>query len=163
MFRPNWLWPIDFIGCQLLGKSFVGGWSIEEVLRTGAELKKRGYGVTYNLLTEDLRDEKKVNQSASAIRALLLAMNKKNSGNVAIKPTQCGLMISYDLFLKTAEDIVLHAKAQGVETEFDAERWEFIPDTAKAFSTLSAKFHLREFMRLCVQAHLRQIFSLMDK
>ncbi len=160
--RDRW-WPIDLIGCQMLGKSFVGGWSVEEVLRTGAELKQKGYGITYNLLTEDLRDEKKVNQSIGAIYRLLSLMTKENSGNIAIKPTQCGLMISYDIFLKRVESIVEYARMQGVETEFDAERWEFIPDTFRAFQYFASKLHYRSFVRLAVQEHLVDIFDLMDE
>lgn len=156
-------WPVNYIGCQLLGKSFVGGWSVEDVLRTGAELKKRGYGVTYNLLTEDLKDRRKVTKTLRAIQELIDSMDNSNRGNVAVKPTQLGIEISLELFADHAEHIVEHARMKGIEVEFDAERWEVLRAAFIVLGTLASEFHLAKFMRVCVPAHLRNIRALLTQ
>ncbi|MBI3420551.1 MAG: hypothetical protein HY006_00625 [Candidatus Sungbacteria bacterium] len=90
-------------------------------------------------------------------------MDKSNSGNVAIKSTLYGLFISRGLFHKTAEQIVECAMAHGIEVEFDAEMRSVIADTFKIFSEFARRFPHRNFVRQCVQAHLRDIFGLMDE
>jgi len=169
------LWrPLDTIGCQFLGRSFIGGESIEEVLRTGEDLKKKGYKITYNLLGEHLRDPEessmthrkgpgKVALTALTIKSLICAMNSGNKGNVSIKPTQCGLGTSAELFYETAGEIIDRAKEAGIEVEFDAESRRFIPDTFRIFSAFASKFHYKGFVRQTVQAHLADIFDLMDE
>lgn len=157
------LWrPVDTIGYHLVGPSFVGGRSIEEVLATGAEFKKRGYRVTYNLLGEHLLERWKIDHTAQTLMALIKAMDDTNKGNVSIKPTQCGLQISCGIFHKKAEEIIDRGKLAGIETEFDAEPFEFIPDTFRIFSEFASQFHYKGFVRQAVQAHLRRISPLMD-
>lgn len=158
----EFLWrPIDTIGCHLVGPSFVGGHSIEEVLATGAELKTRGYRVTYNLLGEHFREQEKVDLTVRALGDLVAAMDYSNRGNVSIKPTQCGLQISCGLFYNKAEEIIDCGKRAGIETELDAEQSEFIPDTFSFFSQFASQFCYRYFVRLAVQAGLRQVLFLM--
>lgn len=163
MARLNLWQPIDFIGCHLLGPSFVGGFSISEVLHTGAELKKRGYTCTYNLLGEHIKHQGTISKTVETILELMARMDKTNPGNVAIKPTQCGLEVSPQLFYENAEKIVRRAREVGVEIEFDAEADKYIEDSFRVFHDLASRFHYRGFMRQCVQAHLTDIFDLMDE
>lgn len=158
------LWrPIDLIGCHLIGPSFVGGFSISEALHTGAELKKRDYQRTYNLLGEHVSDRGIVEKTVATILELMARMDNTNVGNVAIKPTQCGLDVSPALFYKNAERIVKRAREVGIEIEFDAEAYQYIEDTFQVFHDLASRFHYRGFMRQCVQAHLQNLRELMGK
>lgn len=158
------LWkPVDIIGCHLVGPSFVGGHSIEEVLATGAELKTRGYRVTYNLLGEHFREQEKVDLTVRTLIDLVAAMDNSNRGNISIKPTQCGLQISLALFRKNAQEIVDCGRTAGIETEFDAEIFRFIPDTFRVFREFASQFCYHYFVRQAVQAGLADIFELMDE
>ena len=158
------LWrPVDIIGCHLVGQSFVGGHSIEGVLATGAELKRRGFKVTYNLLGEHVTDCGRVNLAVATTLELIGAMDATNGGNVSIKPTLYGLEISPQLFYEHAGEIIECGKRAGVETEFDAEHFRFIPLTFAVFHAFASQFHYKGFVRQAVQAHLRRIFPLMDK
>lgn len=153
----------DVIGCHLIGPRFVGGFSIAEVLQTSVELKKRGYKSTYNLLGEHIPDRVIIEKTVVTILKLMARMDKTNRGNVAIKPTQCGLDISPELFYENAEKIVQRAREVSVEVEFDAEGSRYIEDSFEVFHDLASKFHYNGFMRQCVQAHLRDLHELMDR
>lgn len=158
------LWrPIDTIGCHLIGSSFIGGRSIEEVLATGAEFKKRGYKVTYNLLGEHVGDKERVDLALTSTLELIRAMGDTNRGNVSIKPTLYGLEISPQLFYERAGEIIECGKEMGGETEFDAERFRLIPATFAVFHAFASQFHYKGFIRQAVQAHLVRTSSLMDK
>lgn len=164
MSATDLLWlPINLIGCHLLGKSFIGGGSIDEVLGIGAELKHRGYRVTYNLLGEHVQDEATVNRALRTTVSLILAMSDANRGNVAIKPTLYGLQISPTVFYESAQEMIRLGKGAGIEIEFDAEASKFANVTCATFSSFASKIEYRAFVRLCVQANLRDIFSLADK
>lgn len=158
------LWrPIDLIGCHLLGPSFVGGFSISEVLHAGAELKKRGYKVTYNLLGEHVKDPRIISKAVETTVELLERMDKNNRGNISLKPTLYGLEISREEFYKSAKTIIDKAKETSAEIEFDAEAYRFIPNTFSVFSEFASRLHYRGFVRQAVQAHLTDIFALMDE
>ena len=155
--------PIDLIGCHLVGSRFVGGHSIEEVLRTGAKLKREGYKVTYNLLGEHEKDMSRVLSAFETTLALIGEMDGDSLGNIAIKPTLYGLELGRDEFFDSAEAIIEAAREKRVEVEFDAESLCFIPDTFEVFNHFASKFLYKGFVRQCVQAHLVDILSLMDE
>lgn len=153
----------DAIGCFIIGPFFVGGWSVESVLKKGTALKRQGYGVTYTLLGEHVVDQNTVDRALQTTLQLMAGMDKSNRGNVAIKPTLYGLYISKDLFHKTAEQIICCAMAHSIEVEFDSEMSSVMPDTFEIFSEFANRFPHRNFVRQCVQAHLVDIFDLMDE
>lgn len=159
----NFWHPIDIIGCHVVGKKFVGGESVEEVLKTGAQFKRLGCEVTYNLLGEHAEDLSVVSGALATTRHLVRSMDDTNKGNVSIKPTLYGLQISSELFLETAEKVIARAEDANVETEFDAEAYSFIPDTFKVFSFFASKPRYRHLVRQAVQVHLLNIFVLMDE
>lgn len=163
MGRSNLWRPIDFIGCHLVGPSFVGGWHVGEVLHKGAELKKQGYKITYNLLGEHVKDPRIVCKAVETTGELLGRMDRSNRGNISIKPTLYGLEISREEFYKSAKSIIDRAKKASVEIEFDAEGRRDIPDTFCVFSEFASRLHYRGFVRQAVQAHLADIFNLIDE
>lgn len=157
------LWrPIDLIGCYLVGRKFIGGLSVEEVLARGAAFRRRGYLVTYNLLGEHVEDPSVVDCAMDTTWTLISSMDESNRGNISIKPTLYGLQISRDLFRRNAENLVQSASRVGVEVEFDAEQYEWIPATFEVFSGLASQPSLKKFVRQAVQAHLKDIRPLMD-
>ncbi len=154
---------IDRIGCELFGRYFVGGFNIDEVLKKGAELKRKGYKLTYNLLGEHQDGLETTWNAVQTTKALISSMDENNKGNVAIKPTLYGLESSKWLFRQSMEVVMDWAKEAGIELEFDAEAYKYVEDTFSVFSDMSSKFHYRGFVRQCVQAHLADIYDLMDK
>src|SRR3989344_3984420 len=162
--KLDMLWrPIDIIACHALGKYFVGADSIDEVLMIGESLKKQGYEVTYNLLGEHVKNERDVGSAVRTMNSLISKMNFDNSGNISCKPTLFGLAISKDLFRNKIGQVIEFAHNIGIETEFDAENYEYIRDTFEVFSYFASVPVLRDSVRQAVQAHLKNIIPLMDK
>lgn len=158
------LWrPIDIIGCNLIGKRFIGAQSIDGVLRTGERLRQQGFKVTYNLLGEYAKDEETVEMAVKTTRTLVEKMNIDNYGNVSCKPTLYGLCLSKEVFMDVMNELVECAYKKGIEIEIDAESYEYIPDTFEVFSHFASNPYLRNTVRQAVQVHLNNIESLMDK
>ena len=159
-FKDLW-WPIDVIGCHFLGKRFIGAQNVSGVLKTGECLKDQGFKMTYNLLGEHVKDEKTVDAAVDTTLALIDTMNPRNCGNVSCKPTLYGLAISKELFLKKMTPVIEQAFSRGIEVEFDAESYEYIPDTFEVFSSFASRPVFRNIVRQAVQAHLSEINRLM--
>ncbi len=157
------LYPLDVLGCNLLGRRFVGAESVGDVLMVGKELKSQGFRVTYNLLGEHLKDSRAVNMAVISTLQLIRLMNFKNCGNVSCKPTLYGLEISKQFFLENIEKIIELAYAKGIETEFDAENYDHIRDTFDVFRSFASQRVYLNSVRQAAQAHLKDIFSLMDE
>ncbi len=162
----NWdrvLYPLDLVGCNLFGKRFVGAFDVDGVLSVGRGLKKQGFGVTYNLLGEHVQDKNLVDKAVETTLRLIQQMNDENLGNVSCKPTLYGLAISKELFLKNIGIIIDLAKARKIEIEFDAENYAYIEDTFDVFSSFAFQEAYTNNVRQAVQAHLKNIFPLMNK
>lgn len=162
----NWdrvLYPLDVVGCNLLGRYFVGAFSVDGVLNVGRDLKRQGFGVTYNLLGEHVHDPSMVDRAIDSTVHLIQQMNNENLGNVSCKPTLYGLSISKELFFRNIQRIIDLAKTKGIEIEFDAENYAYIEDTFDVFSSFASQESYSDIVRQAVQAHLKNIILLMDK
>lgn len=157
------LYPIDVLGCNLLGRRFIGAENVAGVLRVGKELKDQGFRVTYNLLGEHAEDPETIDMATLSTLRLIRSMNFENCGNVSCKPTLYGLCLSRETFTEVMEELVGCAYEKGIEIEIDAESYDHIPDTFKVFSHFASRRYLRNTVRQAVQAHLNNIEGLMDK
>src|SRR3989338_5407614 len=158
------LWrPIDAVAYRLVGRRFLGAQSVEDVLGVGRQLKRQRFRVTYNLLGEHIKDEGTVNMALETTLALISRMNHNNFGNVSCKPTLFGLAISKKLFHESITTVVQLAYKRGIEVEFDAENYEYIPDTFEIFSGFAPDPYLKSVVRQAVQVHLKSIKRLMDE
>lgn len=158
------LWrPVDIIGCQMLGRRFVGAQGVGGVLSLGTKLKKQGYKITYNLLGEHVADKRSLTLATETTKKLIGGMDLNNYGNVSCKPTLYGLAVSKTMFADVIGELVELAYKKGIEIEFDAENYEYIPDTFDVFSGLASQRYLVNTVRQAIQAHLKNIESLMDK
>ncbi|OGN13646.1 MAG: hypothetical protein A3J47_03055 [Candidatus Yanofskybacteria bacterium RIFCSPHIGHO2_02_FULL_43_22] len=155
--------PIDIIGCYILGRRFIGAQSVDGVLEVGGQLKRQGFKVTYNLLGEHVKGETTVKAALETTFTLINRMDHNNCGNVSCKPTLYGLAISKKLFHESMDAIIQLAYKKGIEIEFDAENYEYIPDTFQVFSGFAFDPCLKNTVRQAVQAHLKKIEWLMDE
>lgn len=162
----NWdrvLYPLDLVGCNLFGRCFVGAFSVKDVLNVGKDLKDQGFGITYNLLGEHVRDPNLVNEAVRSTLSLIWGMSPGNSGNVSCKPTLYGLSISKELFSQNIQKVINSALRRGIEVEFDAENYAHIGDTFDVFNSFASRKVYSDTVRQAVQAHLMGIISLMKK
>lgn len=162
----NWdriLYPLDLVGCNLLGRYFVGAFSIDDVLNVGRDLRRQGFGITYNLLGEHIHDPNLAERAVNSTLSLIQRMNRENFGNVSCKPTLYGLSISKKLFTQNVEKIISLAVTRGIGVEFDAENYVHIEDTFDVFNSFASQENYSNNVRQAVQAHLINIIDLMDK
>lgn len=158
------LWrPFDIIGCNLIGKRFIGAQSVEGVLALGSRLINQGYKLTYNLLGEHAIDIKATEMALKTTLDLIRGMDSSNYGNVSCKPTLYGLMFSKTAFQDILCQIVEAAYKCGIEVEIDAENYDYLEDTFDVFSAFASNSFYRNTVRQAVQAHVRNIERLMDK
>jgi len=157
------LYPLDLVGCNLFGRSFVGAFDINGVLNLGHDLKKQGFSVTYNLLGEHVHDQILVDRATDATLQLIKEMSQENLGNVSCKPTLYGLSRSKDLFVGNIKKIIDLAWTRNIEIEFDAENYDHIEDTFDVFSSFAFQGIYSNTVRQAVQAHLKNINDLMGK
>jgi len=155
------LYPLDLIGCNLLGRHFVGAFNVNDVLDVGRDLKRQGFGVTYNLLGEHVTDDKDVRMAVRTTIDLISKMDNSSLGNVSCKPTLYGLNISRETCFTNLSILVRLAVEKDIEIEIDAESSHYIRDTFEIFSRLASKGY-NQYVRQAVQAHLKETFSLMD-
>ena len=162
----NWdrvLYPLDLVGCNLFGRRFVGAVDVDGVLEVGKDLKKQGFGVTYNLLGEHVHDPVSVDKAVDSTFRLIRGMQSENLGNVSCKPTLYGLSVSKTLFIKNIEKVIELVRQKEIEVEFDAENYSYIDDTFDVFSSFASQKIYSNTVRQAVQAHLKDIFPLMNK
>jgi len=157
------IYPIDVLGCNLVGRRFIGAQSVDGILQAGERLKGHGYKVTYNLLGEHVKDKEVVEMAVKTTRTLIEKMNVDNCGNVSCKPTLYGLCLSKEVFRECVRELIGCAYRKGIEIEIDAENYNYIPDTFEVFSYFASNPYLGNTVRQAVQAHLVSIESLMDK
>lgn len=162
----NWdrvLYPLDWAGCNLLGRCFVGAFSLEGVLKVGGDLKREGFGVTYNLLGEHAHDPNLADKAVDSTLRLIQHMSRENFGHVSCKPTLYGLAVSKALFVRNISTVVSLAKAKVIQVEFDAENYAHIEDTFDVFNSFASREGHLSVVRQAVQAHLKNILDLMNK
>lgn len=157
-------WSIlDRLGSAFLGRRFIAGSGVEDVLRRGVSLKARGFCVTYNLLGEHVSYAPTVEKAMETTLELLAKMSTKNSGNISCKPTLYGLGISQDAFRQNIQTLLPAVMRAGVEIEIDAENAEYIPATFEIFSEVASTPPYHNSVRQAVQAHRADIFELLHK
>jgi len=154
---------IDVLGCRFVGPKFIGAKHIGGVLECGAELKKQGYGVTYNLLGEHVRDAEVIKKAVTTMMMLIYNMKAENIGNICCKPTLFGLDISREAFIGSLKEILVVAKDKNVEVEIDAESFKYIHDTFLIFHFFASQPRFRKFIRQAVQAHLKNVLMLIPE
>lgn len=157
------LYPLDLVGCNLFGRRFVGAMSVDGVLRVGEDLKKQGFGITYNLLGEHVHDPALTDMAVDSTFRLIRGMQSKNLGNVSCKPTLYGLSVSKALFIRNITKVIRLARQKEIEIEFDAENYSHIEDTFEVFSSFASQKIYSNTVRQAVQAHLKDISLLMSK
>lgn len=155
--------PVDFIGCYLFGRRFIGAQSVDDVLALGVRLKSQGFKVTYNLLGEHVDNQEIVGAALRTTLELVAKMDYKNYGNVSCKPTLYGLAISKRIFQDALGKIVEDAYGRGIEVEVDAENYYYLEETFEIFALFASDPLYGNTIRQAIQAHIRNIESLMDK
>ncbi len=137
---------------MLFAKKWIGGVTIQDVISEAKKTNGYGENVIINYLGEDYSDKTKIKQSVATYAKLLSQMkNDAVKGDIAIKPTQLGLSISYDLFLSNYRKVVELADKDHRFVWMDMEDHMFVDDSVMAYLTLLKK---HKNVGICIQTKL---------
>lgn len=142
---------------MLFARKWIGGETIQEVIAESRRINGAGEKVIINYLGEDYSKRISVKDAVDTYIRLISQMRLANiNGDVAIKPTQLGLNISYALFLSNYKRIVQTAEKDYRFVWMDMEDYMFVDESIKAYLDLLKR---HKNIGICIQSRLIRSFS----
>ncbi len=137
---------------MLFAKKWIGGVTVQDVVSQAKRSNDSGEKVIINYLGEDYFDKSRIKQSVATYSRLLSQMkNEGIAGDIAVKPTQLGLSIGYELFLSNYMKVVELAGKSHMFVWMDMEDHMFVDDSIRAYLT-ALKSHRN--VGICIQSKL---------
>jgi proline dehydrogenase len=142
---------------------FVAGESLDQGLAAARALGAGGIRAMLDLLGENVTSAEKASKAADAyVRALKrIEEDETLDCNIAIKLTQLGLDLSFELCLENAGRVLAAAEARGTQVMIDMEAYRYVNGTLAALGELR-RHH--EGVGVALQSYLyrteRDIFAL---
>jgi len=122
-----------------LSARYIAGEARGDALARGAELQQAGYGVTYDLLGEAVKDRAEVHAAADEYRALIDALVDGGlERNVSLKPTQMGLDLGEDVCFEVVDALGHYAAERDAFLRFEMEDSPTVDGTLRVFERLRA-------------------------
>jgi proline dehydrogenase len=137
----------------LLARRFVAGETPAAAIAVGQRLAREGIRATFDLLGEDVHDEKTARASAEAVTALLRSIPPTLERNVSVKLTQMGLDVSRELCLGLMGDVMRAARDVTGFVRVDMEGSHHTQATLDVFRALRRDF---DNVGCVLQAQLRR-------
>jgi len=147
--------PIARTGMRLgFARRFIAGETLEEALRTAAELNAKGLLVIMNQLGENVTERREAEAAYESYRLILRELaERKIDGNITIKPTQLGLDFAPDLCLELTLRLAADAASFQNFVEIDMEHSAVAGATIDLFEQVRSR---HENVGLAVQSYLRR-------
>ncbi len=137
---------------MLFARKWIGGVTVPDVIGQARKSNDSGEKVIINYLGEDYFDRSKIKQTIATYSKLLSQMKDEGiEGDIAVKPTQLGLSISYKLFLSNYLRIVKLAGRSHRFVWMDMEDHMFVDDSIRAYLAALGK---HGNVGICIQAKL---------
>ena len=141
---------------RLIAQQFVVFGGIPAVLKRGAKLRARGITPTYNRIDEHVREYMHTKDVCASYSALVLAMDRTNCGNVAIKPSAFGMERGIAVFEETLSAFIDAVSGHKLEIEIDAEDRETLTAVQETLKRFHASLPRGITFRPAFQMHLPQ-------
>jgi proline dehydrogenase len=147
--------PIARTGMRMgFARRFIAGETLEEALRTAAELNSKGLLVIMNQLGENVTQRAEAEAAYESYRRILRELaERKIDGNITIKPTQLGIDFAPDLCLELTLRLAADAASFHNFVEIDMEHSAVSGATVDLFEQVRSR---HENVGLAVQAYLRR-------
>lgn len=127
------------IGCmsfilRLAARRYIAGESLDEAISVSRSVQSRGAIPLVNYLGEELYDRAAIESSVKEYERLMGAMAEGGiRGEVAVKPTQIGLSVSYDLARENYSRLAKRARDLGIFLWLDMESYRYLEGTLKLY------------------------------
>jgi len=133
-FLPKW-----FI--ELFSKSYVAGYSSNEVLSIVKDLNVQGFSATIDILGEHVKDLDISKNITQQYCELFENINLKSiDSNISVKPTHIGLDISKNVVLENFNKIIEAARDKSNFLRIDMESSNNTDDTFEIYKSLKNKY-----------------------
>ena len=141
---------------RLIARQFVVFGGIPAVLRRGAKLRAQGITPTYNRIDEHVQEHMHTRDVCTSYVTLVLAMDRTNCGNVAIKPSAFGMERGTAVFEETLSEFINAVSRHKLEIEIDAEDRETLAAVQEILKRLHTSLPSGITFRPAFQMHLPQ-------
>ena len=142
---------------KIIADKYVGGNSIEDVIKKTKYINTQNYEVTIDLLGEHVDDINEINDITNIYINLLIEINKKDLlSNISVKPTHIGLDISIDKFQENAYKLVKKAQDLNNFIRFDMENSSTTDATIETFKEINSNY---ENVGTVFQAYLKRTYA----
>jgi proline dehydrogenase len=148
---------------QRVAHRFVAGETLDEGLAAARALNARGIGAMLDLLGENVTSPAMASEAADAyVRALKrIEEDPALDCDIAIKLTELGLDLSYDLCLENTARVLAAAEARGTQVMIDMESHGYVDRTLRAVRELRERY---DRVGVALQSYLyrteRDVFDL---
>ena len=125
---------------ELFSKSYVAGYSSNEVLSIVKELNGNGFSATIDILGEHVKDLDISKNITQQYCELFENINLKSiDSNISVKPTHIGLDISKNVVLENFNKIIEAARDKSNFLRIDMESSNNTDDTFEIYNSLKNK------------------------
>ena len=139
---------------ELFSKSYVAGYSSNEVLSIVEELNSQGFSATIDILGEHVKDLDISKNITQQYCELFENINLRSiDSNISVKPTHIGLDISKNVVLENFNKIIDVAKDKSNFLRIDMESSDNTDDTFEIYKSLKNKY---SGVGVVLQAYLKR-------
>jgi proline dehydrogenase len=140
---------------HILAGKWIAGEHIEDVIRVSRDLNSHKAASIINYLGESLHEQSDIDKTMKTYFGVIGEIKKNRiRADIAIKPTQLGLVVNKKLFRANSEKIINYAHANGIFVWFDMEEYNFVDNEISAYMNSS-----RDNVGICIQSYLKQSFE----
>ena len=144
--------PKSIVGA--VSRRYIAGETLAEALEIAADLNRRGFMTTLDLLGEDTRNIEQARRTAMEYRTILEALGKAGiEGNISVKPTQFGLKVDPKLCLELFRGLIEDARSLGYFVRVEMEDATCTEPTMELYQSLLPDF---DNVGVVIQAYLHR-------
>ena len=131
---------------------WIAGPGIDDALEKARKLNRQGIKAILNHLGEAYNKKENVDDAVDTILGLIEAIGKRKvRADVAVKGTQLGMLLGWDILTKNYGRVVRAAAKHGITVWLDMEEYEYVTRTIKLYL-----LGRNRSTGICIQSYLRR-------
>jgi hypothetical protein len=139
---------------EMIARRFVVFGGVPAALLRGSRLRAEGITPTYNRIDEHVYSLKRVDEIVASYIDIVLRMDYRNRGHIAIKPSAFGITFGSFVFARKLRRLIDAIAGKVIEIEIDAEDRKTLVDVQEALNLLAPKLPKGITFRPAFQMHL---------
>lgn len=137
---------------RIFAGKWIAGEHINDAMRVSKTLNEHRVTAIINYLGESLQEKNDIDKTVEMYFEIIKMIKKnKIQADIAMKPTQLGLVISKKLFQMNSRKIIDYARLNGVFVWFDMEEYDFVKSEIGVYMLSN-----QSNVGICIQSYLKQ-------